>query len=297
MHEKQANPKSNTSRMESSTPYHISLCRSSVQDALSCQGKSNWIHILNPIRGNIQFALNETEYSLNPGDLFLYLSEDKKEVLDVTDDAACYIIRFNREVLSSPVQPAAEAQFLFSFTVSSLTGQRLFLRKEIIGTRYGKFYADLLAEHNDPGICHEVAIRLLLSQFSMCILRVWKAQETAQELSTTNDLYSLNLLQKIFSYVDKEYMNKIKMETVADLVNMSYYSFSKFFINNTGKTFPGYVNEVRLTHAKTLLTTTGMSITEIGMEVGFFSTSRFIQRFKESNQMTPQQFRKEFNAR
>lgn len=138
---------------------------------------------------------------------------------------------------------------------------------------------------------------MLLSQLSLCILRSWKAQTTEKDLIGINDLYSLNLLQKIFAYVDQEYMNKIKMETIASLVNMSYYSFSKFFIAHTGKTFPGYVNEVRLTKSKILLTTTGMNITEIAMEVGYFSTSRFIQRFKESNQMTPQQFRKEFNKR
>lgn len=156
---------------------------------------------------------------------------------------------------------------------------------------------ELLEEKNAPGVCSDVAIRLLLSQLSLCILRSWKAQTTEKDLIGINDLYSLNLLQKIFAYVDQEYMNKIKMETIASLVNMSYYSFSKFFIAHTGKTFPGYVNEVRLTKSKILLTTTGMNITEIAMEVGYFSTSRFIQRFKESNQMTPQQFRKEFNKR
>lgn len=153
----------------------------------------------------------------------------------------------------------------------------------------------MIEEHENPEICSDVAIRLYLCQLSLWLLRTWKAENEERELTRINDIYSMTLLQKIFSFVDQEYMNKIKMETVANQCNMSYHSFSKFFMQHTGKTFPGYVNEVRLTKSKILLTTTGMNITEIAMEVGYVTASHYIQRFKESNRMTPQQFRKEFN--
>lgn len=291
--------KSDAPNPDSAASYSITLCHSAMHNhllnALSSSKQGNWITILNPIRGYTRIELNETEYTLKPGDIFLVVSEDSCKVLETAKDAAGWVIRFNRELLYSAHQSASDNQFLFSFMASSLAGQRLFLREKLVNTRIGAVFANILEEKNIPGPCSDVAIRLLLSQLCLNILRHWKSQATGNDLVGSNDLYSLSMLQKIFAYVDQEYMNKIKMETVANLVNMSYYSFSKFFISHTGKTFPGYVNEVRLTQSKILLTTTGMNITEIAMEVGYFSTSRFIQRFKESNQMTPQQFRKEFN--
>lgn len=291
---KQSNQKS-TSSHPPSCHYQISLHRSSVREVLGQAARNSWVDILYPMRGQIILDVNDTRYIINPGDFFLYWTEEPHKVLNITDDCACWIIRFDRELLYSTSQSSASNQFLFTFTAAGLSGQRLFTREELVDSKLLSLLTDLLEEHDSPGICSEVSIQLFLCQICLCILRLWKAESTNEDLSETNDLYSMNLLQKIFSYVDTEYPNKIKMETIANLVNMSYYSFSKFFIAHTGKTFPSYVNEVRLTKSKILLTTTGMNITEIAMEVGYLSTSRFIQRFKESNSMTPQQFRKEFN--
>lgn len=254
------------------------------------------IKILYILRGQLLVELDSSTYTANPGDLFLILSDEMHKISSLSKgDAAFWEIEYDRELLYFASQSASDNQFLFSFTASGLMGQRHFERNTLVDEHISTLLEDLLEEYKTPGFCGDVAIRLYLCQLSLWLLRRWKTQDEERDLTHINDIYSMNLLQKIFAFVGQEYMNKIKMETIANQCNMSYHSFSKFFVAHTGKTFPSYVNEVRLTKSKILLTTTGMNITEIAMEVGYISTSHFIQRFRENNQMTPQQFRKEFN--
>lgn len=282
-------------RNTSGAYFKIVLCQHG-QGLFSIPHHQDRIKILYVLRGQLQIDLNGNSYAVNTGDLFVILADELYTITSTSaDDAAFWEIVYNRELLYAASPSSSDNNFLFSFTISGNLGNRLFTRSTLTENRISSLLEDMLEEHENPEFCSDVAIHLYLCQLSLWLLRSWKAQDEERDLTRINDIYSMNLLQKIFAFIDQEYMNKIKMETVANQCNMSYHSFSKFFIAHTGKTFPSYVNEVRLTKSKILLTTTGMNITEIAMEVGFISTSHFIQRFKESNQMTPQQFRKEFN--
>ena len=275
--------------------FELTLCQHG-RGLVAAPYQQERIKILYILRGELLIEVNGSSYTVTPGSLFVILSDEMHKISSSSkDDAAFWDIEYDRELLYSASQSASDNQFLFSFTTSGLLGQRLFERSALVESHVSSMLESLLEEHENPEFCSDVAIRLYLCQLSLWLLRGWKTEDEERALTNINDIYSMNLLQRIFNFVDQEYMNKIKMETIANQCNMSYHSFSKFFISHTGKTFPGYVNEVRLTKSKILLTTTGMNITEIAMEVGYISTSHFIQRFRESNQMTPQQFRKEFN--
>lgn len=275
--------------------FNISLCQQG-QGLSAVPYHQDCIKLLYVLRGSLLIEVNGNSYTVNTGDLFVILADELHTISSVSkDDTAFWEITYKRELLYAVSHSVSDINFLFSFTISGHLGTRLFTRSTLAENSISSIVECMIEEHKNAEFCSDVAIQIYLCQISLWLLRTWKMQDEERELSGINDIYSMKLLQKIFAYVDQEYMNKIKMETVANQCNMSYHSFSKFFIAHTGKTFSSYVNEVRLTKSKILLTTTGMNITEIAMEVGYISTSHFIQRFKESNQMTPQQFRKEFN--
>ncbi|MFR2464209.1 MAG: helix-turn-helix transcriptional regulator [Clostridia bacterium] len=57
------------------------------------------------------------------------------------------------------------------------------------------------------------------------------------------------------------------------------------------KTFREYLNFVRISEAEKLLLNTDLNITEIAMEVGFSSSSYFIEQFKQLKSISPKRFR------
>ena len=82
---------------------------------------------------------------------------------------------------------------------------------------------------------------------------------------------------------------KISLEKTASLVHLSNAAFCKFFKRVTDKTFPDYVNDIRIGHACSLLTESDKTIGAIAYECGF-EVSLILTGF-EKKTMTPKSFR------
>ena len=104
-------------------------------------------------------------------------------------------------------------------------------------------------------------------------------------------------IDKVCTYINKNYKKPLRLEDVATIANMSSTAFSRFFKKSTGKTFVNYVNELRIGWACKLLIETEMTIAEICYEVGFNNLSNFNRRFYERHKMSPRRYRQEFGAK
>ncbi|MHA4845063.1 AraC family transcriptional regulator [Flavitalea antarctica] len=104
-------------------------------------------------------------------------------------------------------------------------------------------------------------------------------------------------LNKVFEFVLKRFDTEINISEVARLVNMAENSFSRYFSQRTRKTFSGFVNEIRLSHASKLLIETQKSISEICFECGFNNLSNFNRQFLQMYGLSPLSYRKQYYVR
>ena len=100
-----------------------------------------------------------------------------------------------------------------------------------------------------------------------------------------------NRINKVCQYIQKNASNDITLEQVAALIHLSRSAFSKFFKRATGKTFSGYVNDIRIGNACYLLTESDKAINEIAYETGFESLTYFNRVFLKKKEITPRDFR------
>lgn len=103
-------------------------------------------------------------------------------------------------------------------------------------------------------------------------------------------------LDLVFALVRENFARTISLSEVANKVNMSEPSFSRYFRKKTGKTFTQFVNEYRLVHASKLLSEENLSITEICYECGFNNFSHFTKKFKAHTGKSPSQYRNGLNT-
>lgn len=83
----------------------------------------------------------------------------------------------------------------------------------------------------------------------------------------------------------------LRLSDMADLAGLSPFHFSRVFRGTTGIP-PGEFNAaLRLDHAKRLLLTTDLSVTDICFEVGYESLGAFITKFTRLVGTSPGQFR------
>lgn len=102
-------------------------------------------------------------------------------------------------------------------------------------------------------------------------------------------------IQKVLSYLNNNYKNEIRLLDVANHVNMSEVSFSRFMKKRTGKNYIEYLNDLRMGIASRYLVDTNKTIAEISYECGFNNLSNFNRIFKKRKGYTPKEFRENYS--
>ena len=99
-------------------------------------------------------------------------------------------------------------------------------------------------------------------------------------------------LQKITGYIDEHYVDGVPLDDISKVTGFSRYYISHLFKELMGITFIRYVNELRITRAAMLLTTTNLPIIRIALLSGYNNLSNFNRAFKDHYEKTPSVYRK-----
>jgi AraC-like DNA-binding protein len=112
-------------------------------------------------------------------------------------------------------------------------------------------------------------------------------------LANPQDLERMNrVCQTIQDRLDQP----LTLPELARIVHLSDGAFSRYFHAHTGRTFPQFVNELRVGRACRLLAEGQMNVTEIAFACGFSNLSNFNRQFRRLKQMSPREFRKRVSA-
>jgi AraC-like DNA-binding protein/CheY-like chemotaxis protein len=105
----------------------------------------------------------------------------------------------------------------------------------------------------------------------------------------------ISSLEKGLQYIQRHYKNPLALQKVADQAGMSLSSFVRRFKKKTGMTFVDYVNNLRISLARSLLSSTSMTLMQISITCGYNSQSHFNRIFKKNEGISPGQYRKQLN--
>ena len=100
---------------------------------------------------------------------------------------------------------------------------------------------------------------------------------------------------KVKNFIAKNYMDEIRLNTLADIAGMSPSAFSRFFKLHTGRNLSEYIIEMRLGYASRMLVDTAKSVAEISFQSGFNNLSNFNRIFKKKKGCSPSEFRENYH--
>jgi AraC-like DNA-binding protein/mannose-6-phosphate isomerase-like protein (cupin superfamily) len=95
----------------------------------------------------------------------------------------------------------------------------------------------------------------------------------------------------ISAFVAERLAEPIYLKQVARHAGMSEASLSRYFRSRTGKTFPAYLNELRVARVCRLLAETDATVTEIALACGFDSMANFDHQFSRLHGCSPKVYR------
>jgi AraC-like DNA-binding protein len=101
-------------------------------------------------------------------------------------------------------------------------------------------------------------------------------------------------MNRVHGYVMKNFREKITLQEVADVANMTPQSFSRYFKTHANKTFSDFVTEIRIGYACKLLIEKKINIGQVCYDSGFSTLSNFNRQFKTVTTYSPFSYRKKY---
>lgn len=130
-----------------------------------------------------------------------------------------------------------------------------------------------------------------IAEFATAAIAVIR-REAAARMGTRE----VSLLVQVKNHIEEHYAESITLESMAALVYMNPYYFSKFFKKHTGENFKQYLTEVRIRHGLRLLMQSELLVYEIAEQVGYNNSRQFSDMFKKRYGMLPLEYKQSKTA-
>lgn len=101
------------------------------------------------------------------------------------------------------------------------------------------------------------------------------------------------LTEAISTFVMTNIENDISLEMLASHLNLRADTLSKMFKSTMGKSYSGYIRDIKMEYALDLLLNTDATVREVAEKIGYNSIQYFIKTFKSTYGDTPHQYKKQ----
>ncbi len=226
----------------------------------------------------------------------IYIHQGKGHfVLDgreIVLDEGCTVLYYPFKIQQYFFRYSENAQFYWlHFSGTDIPGllRDAGLDRQIIDTGMASFI---------PALFEGIVRELIMKQSGYLQIANLKAQELVWLLAREarkqagRNRHGYNAgIDEILEYIHQNFYQDLTIEQLARSYGTSTGWFIKEFSRYTGLTPKKYINEVRLNHAKELLSSTNYNISEISNVCGFENPLYFSRYFQKNYHMPPTKYR------
>lgn len=247
----------------------------------------NHIEILFFTKGKALIQCNKNSLEVTVGDMVFINSKDIHYGESICDDLCYYCIIFDTSLFQSASIDKCQTKYI----IPIIQNQILFNNLVTNDSNIIKCVMNIIEEYESKQIAYELLIKSHLFRLLSLLLRAHVYTVLNQRDYDTR-MKNIERFNHIFKYLEHNYAEKITVEEMASMVNVSKFHFCRIFKEVTGKTFNDYLNSFRLDKAESLLKNTDLNITEIAFASGFNDINYFSRAFKKVKNLSPSNLRK-----
>ena len=241
---------------------------------------------------------------IKPGDVFAIPPSNRHGYWADTDDLKIFHLILPHYVLEKYEDELAKFPgYSMLFEIEPLlrknNGENLFLHlsedslKRLLPEMENLIYNAQQEECEETNLLFEIRSVLLICTLARLIN---KENKRLPVYSETTQADSLSIVKTI-EYMHQKYSEKISINELAKMANMSRSTYLRRFILMCRQTPMDYLCEVRVKKACQMMKNGNLTITEIAQNCGFFDCSHFIRVFTKLRGTTPNAYRKNILSR
>lgn len=210
-------------------------------------------------------------------------------VVSVGGSSSVRVVRFDSESFLS-VMDKIDTELLYMFYLQARTRVALFKPSHPLYAIFKGCLADVYDESLSRDVCHKLRMLADLYVIVTAVLRYYFAEK--DEEGERAIYHNVLRLRPAIEYIAEHYSDKLYIELLSEMIDVSADYFTKMFRDSIGKTPVEYINSLRVNRAMQLLFETDLSMAEIADEIGFCNPNYFHKIFKQYIDMSPLAYRK-----
>lgn len=234
-------------------------------------------------QGQTQLKVNFTEYTANPGTVLVLLPHTLIEPVAVTEDFETLSIVISLDFIASYPEIG---DFITNDKVRN-NPQLLLTEKQFTLLKQFNSFLKNYYNQEDPINKGEVLKHLIFALITS-ITGMYNAIPISKNKVRTRQE---KIVDNFYYHLSKHYKQERSVAFYADLLCLSPKYLTTIIREQTGKSILIWINEAVVLQAKTLLTSTDLSIKEIALALNFADASLFCRFFKRYTGITAMEFR------
>lgn len=143
-----------------------------------------------------------------------------------------------------------------------------------------------------PFSSNTVVINIIESKYSLYEIIQFFSEQFEMIMNATGNPSRNNIIDDILYYIEHNYQNNIKLETIAPLFGYNSAYLGKIFSKTVGENFNSYIDHMRIEHSKEMLLNNDYKVYEIAEKVGYRNVDYFHKKFRKYVGESPAEFRK-----
>lgn len=246
------------------------------------------IELVYVYEGQLRMSINSETKILTSGEFGICCSGDVHFYDSEDLNCKAILIVFSTDFIDSSISWPENSRFISPFIDHTLM-HRLHLNGDI-SQKIGSLLIEISDEmsQNDPYF--QIFIKSKLLEIHGILLR--NIPRNTHLASLTKSYLVIKKVQDVMNYVNHHFKEPITLSDAASLAGLGTSQFSKLFKSLCGMSFTAYLNNVRISKAEEILTTTTSPIIDIALECGFNSIRNFNRTYKALRHSAPSHLRK-----
>ncbi|MBQ8821524.1 MAG: response regulator transcription factor [Lachnospiraceae bacterium] len=204
------------------------------------------------------------------------------------DDFVSYLQTFNRKKVISTLSELED--FLYDVK-NDISEVKLFLTDLYLRIKEG--ISVVYQSASIPFESNTSVINLITDKHYLYEIIQFLSEQFEMIMNSTGNPSRNSVLDDVLYYIDHNYQNNIKLETIAPLFGYNSAYLGKIFSKTVGENFNSYVDHMRIEHSKELLLNKSLKVYEIAERVGYRNVDYFHKKFRKYVGLSPAEFRKQ----
>lgn len=255
---------------------------------INTRTSSGSMEIVEVLRGTVQIQIGTDFIEASAGD-FIYVPPTLPFRLDaLSERASVRGMVFDTSILEANMENF-DAEVFYMFYLQSRSKVAPFKKGHPVYETLVKYMQESYDEYVSKDVCYKLPIRANIYLMMTALLRYYCGSKDESDRMIYHNVLRL---RPVIEYIGENYCEKIYIEKLADMINVSNDYFTKMFKDTIGKTPIEYINGLRINEAVRQLSESEKTMAEIASSVGFCNQNYFHKIFRQYIDMSPLSYRK-----